>query len=106
MECRISPLCSVNSVALNIDHRMVWVERDFKDHLAQAPCHRQEHLLGCSKPCPDWLGGIHKLSGQQVPVPHHPHSKEFFQISNLNPVSFSLKSLSLILSLHTHVGIY
>lgn len=24
--------------------RMVWVERDFKDHLIQPPCHGQGHL--------------------------------------------------------------
>ena len=34
-----------------------------------------EHLQG-------W--GIHNLSGQPVPVPHHPYGKEFIQLSGLN----------------------
>jgi len=36
-------------------------------------------------------------------VPHHPHSKNFFLVSNRNPPSFSLKPLPLALSLHALV---
>lgn len=69
-----------------LDHgsRMVWVERDLKDHLVLTPLPRQarfpldqvaqssmqpglEHLQ-------EW--GIHSFSGQSIPVPQHPHSKE------------------------------
>ena len=61
----------------------------WKGHLKiisfQLPCHGQGHLpldqVAQSPIQPDfdhfqgW--GIHSFSGQPVPVPHHPHSKEF-----------------------------
>jgi len=40
--------------------------------------------------------GSNHLSGQPVPVPHHPHYKNFL-ISSLNLPSFSLKPLRLVL---------
>ena len=64
---------------------MVWVGRDFKDHLDPAALPQAGTPStgpGCSKPHPTWPrtlegGGIHSLSGQPVPVSHHPHSEEF-----------------------------
>jgi len=65
--------------------RMVWVGRDLKDHPVPAPCHEQ----GCHSPALAAEGsiqpgleyfqgwGVHSFSGQPVPVPHHPVSKEF-----------------------------
>jgi len=58
--------------------RMVWIGRNLRDHLvtttppldqvAQSPVQPGlEHCQG---------GAINSFSGQPVPVPHHPHSKE------------------------------
>ena len=57
---------------------MVWVEKDFKDHLVQLPCHVQGHLpldqVAQSPVIPGlehvqgW--GIHTFSGQLIPPPH------------------------------------
>jgi len=57
---------------------MVWVGRDFKDHLIPTPPLDQaaqsriqpglEHCQG---------GGSHSFSGQPLPVPHQHQSKEF-----------------------------
>ena len=44
-------------------------------------------------------GGIHNLSGQPVPVSHHPPSKEFLLISSLSLPCSSLKPFPLILLL-------
>ena len=63
------------------NHRIVWVGKDLKDHLvpvflpwAGTPSTRP----GCSKTHPTCQGwGSHSFSGQPVPMPHHPHSKEF-----------------------------
>ena len=70
------------------NHRIIeWFvsEETSKDHLVQPSRHGQGHLslnqvaqspiqldLEC---CRGW--GIYHLSGQPVPVSHHPHSKEF-----------------------------
>lgn len=73
---------------------MVCVGRDMKDHLFPSPVpwagtqSSQKFLLrnfpkpGFSKPHPTWLRKIpgmehHDYSGQPIPVPHHPYSKEF-----------------------------
>ena len=60
------------------------LEGTFKGHLAQPPCNEQGHLqldqVAQSPVQPDlecfqgW--GPHCLSGQCVPVFHHPHSKK------------------------------
>ena len=39
--------------------------------------------------------GVHNSSGQPVPVPHCPLSKNFFLKSNLNLYSFTLKRFPL-----------
>lgn len=71
-------------IIIEQNHRMSWVRRGLKDHpvptpltwaetpftkhVAQSPIPPAlEHFLG-------W--GIHNYSGEPVPVPHHPHSKE------------------------------
>jgi len=62
------------------------LERTFKTILFQTPCFTQGHLfLDQVAQSPIQLGleclqggGIRNLSGQLVPVSHHPHSKEFF----------------------------
>ena len=77
---------------------MAWVRRDLKDHrikesfelegtlkghLVQHPCSQQEHLQldqdaqSPSQPDLECLQGqgIRHISGQPVPVPHHPYSK-------------------------------
>ena len=77
-------------------------EGTFRAHLAQLPYNEQGHLqldqvaqspiqpdLEC---CQGW--GIYHLSGQSVPVFHHPRCKNFFLISSLNLPSFSLKLLT------------
>jgi len=47
-----------------------------------------------------WGWGIHSLSGQPVPAPHHSLGKELSPpLSNLNLPSFNLKSFPLVLSL-------
>jgi len=64
---------------------MVYVGRDLEDRLVQPSWHGQGHLpLGqvAQSPVQPGLGhfqggGIHSFSGQPVPVPHHPHRKEF-----------------------------
>ena len=63
-------------------HRMVWVRRDLQDHLIPKACYRQGHLpldLVAQSPIQPGhecfqRGGIHNLSGQPVPVSHHPHN--------------------------------
>jgi len=71
---------------------MVCVGRDQIDQSLSQP--GLEHFQG---------GGTHNFSGESVPVPHHPHSKEFFLLSNLNLPAFSLNPLLLALSLHALV---
>jgi len=63
---------------------MVWVGKNLIDHLVPPLCHGQGHLpldQVAQSPIQRGLqqfqgGGIHDFSGQPVPVPHHPHSKE------------------------------
>jgi len=74
---------------------MVWVGRNLKDYLVQPPCHGQGHLpLDQVAQSPIQPGlehcqgeGSHNFSGQPVPVPHHPHSKQFisYRIIELFP---------------------
>ena len=62
-----------------------WLEGTFKIIQLQPPYYRQGHLPldqvaeSPIQPSLDCFqgGGIHGLSGQPVPVPHHAHSKEF-----------------------------
>lgn len=68
---------------------MVWVGNYLKDHLISTPCHGQGHLTpdqvaqNCIQRglehCQGW--GTHNFSGQFVPVPDHPLSKEL--LSNI-----------------------
>jgi len=61
------------------------LEGTLKTTKFQCPCHGQGHLpldqvaKSLIQPglehCQGW--GIHSFSGQPVPVPHHPHNKEF-----------------------------
>ena len=80
-------VCPTNRY-ISVYHRTIeWfgLEGTFKDHLVQSPCNEQGHLqldqvaqspvqpgLECSQ---GW--GIYHLSGQPVPVFHHPHYKKF-----------------------------
>lgn len=50
--------------------------------------------------------GRHNFSGQSVPVLHHLHRKYFFLISNLNLLSFSLKSFLFVLSLQNSYSVF
>ena len=84
-------------------HRFIeWFKSEgtFKGYLVQLPWIKQGYLQldqAAQSPIqPDleclqgW--GIHHLSGQTVPVPHHSYCNVFFSlISNLNLLSFSLK---------------
>jgi len=70
------------------DHRIIecfGLEETFRDHLAHPPYNEQGHLqrdlvaqspvqpdLGCFQGC-----GLHCLTGQPMPVFHHPHGKKF-----------------------------
>ena len=99
-------MCSQN-------HRMAWVGRDPMITELQPPCrvqdHQPPHLIlvqaaqGPIQPGLDHLQtrGIHSLSGQPIPTPHHSHSKELPPISNLNLPSFSLKPFPLVLLFST-----
>ena len=81
---------------------MVWVGRDLKDHLVQPPCHGQGHLpldQVAQSPIQPGLGhcqgwGSHSLSGQPVPVSHHPHSKEFLPYVQSKPTLFQFKAIA------------
>ena len=65
---------------------MQWfgLEGTFKGHLGQDPCNEKAHLqldqVAQSPVRPDLEGsqgwGIYHLSGQPVPVFHHPHCKK------------------------------
>ena len=65
--------------------RESWLEVTLKNHLMQNPSAMGKdsfHYTSCSKPHPTWPwtlpgSGIHSFSGQPVPLPHHPHNKEF-----------------------------
>jgi len=64
------------------------LEGTFKGRLVQTPCNEQGHLpldqvaQSLVQPDLECLSGwdIHHLSGQSVPVPHHPHSDEFLYV--------------------------
>jgi len=88
---------------------VVCFERDLKDHLVPTPSCRQGHLpldQVAQSPIQPGLegfqgGGIHNLSGQPVPLCHHPHCKEFLR--NVNEYNLflarkQLKSTFIILS--------
>ena len=86
---------------------MTWVGRNIKDHESPIPFHRQGHqhphlildqpAQGPIQPCLEHLQGwgIHNLSGQPVPAPHHYHSKEL--PPDIQPKSslLQLKTISL-----------
>ena len=85
------------------NHRMVWVGRDSKYHPVPTPWHIQVWNLvhqvsqGSIQPGLEHLQGwgIHTFSSSSSsPLP-----KNFFLISNLNLLSFSLKPFPLVLSL-------
>jgi len=91
------------------DHKIIecfGLERTFSGHLSQTPlpwAGTPSTRPGCSEHCPTWPEsfqgwGLHYLSGQSVPVYHHPHGKKFLLISSLNLPSLSLKPLLLVLS--------
>ena len=97
----LSPLITIES-----QNALGW-KGPFKGHLVHPPCSKQGHLqihqvaqshVQLGRECFQWWGICH-LSGQPVPVPHHPLcKKKFFFISNLNLPAFSLKLLPLVLS--------
>ena len=83
---------------------MAWVGRDLKDHESLTPCkgqgHQPLHLLdqaaqGLIQPGLEHLQGwgIHNLSEQPVPAPHHSPGKEL--PPNIQPKSslFQLKTV-------------
>ena len=73
---------------IELNHRMFWVGRDFKDHHFQPSFHRQgyqplDQVLDqiaqlCFQPGLKLFQGqgIHNLPVQPVPAPHHLLSKE------------------------------
>ncbi|KAK4810711.1 hypothetical protein QYF61_007685 [Mycteria americana] len=71
-------------------------------HLVQPPCHRQGHLqlnqVTQSPVQPDlecfrgW--GLHYLSGQPVPVSHHPHRKKFLPYIQSTSTLFQFKTIA------------
>ena len=77
-------LCIQSVLWTPVNHRMVWVGKDLKDHLVPPPCHGQGHLplaQVAQSPVQPGLepfqgGGSHSFSGQPVPVSHHPHREE------------------------------
>jgi len=94
----ITECCSYN-------HRIVWVGRDtWRSPVLQLLCSEKGQLhQGAQSPVqPDFEclqgWGIHHISGQTVPVPHHPHCQRLFLISNLHLHSLSWKSFPLVLS--------
>jgi len=90
------------------------LEGTFKDHLVQASCHRQGHLSSdkvTQSPIQPELGhlqwwGTQNLPGQPVALFHTSILKNFFLTSNLNLSSFSLKPLSVVLSLQKSLSTY
>jgi len=60
----------------------------YRSSISKPPCHGQGHLpldqvahspiLPGLEHCQG--GGSHSFSGQPVPVPHHPHRKEFIYL--------------------------
>ena len=65
------------------DHRIIEslvLERVSKGHLVQPPCSAQALIQPLLERLQGW--GIHHISGQPIPVPHHSHCTIFFLISN------------------------
>ena len=85
------------------------LEGTSKGHLVQHPCSKQGHpqlgqvVQGLIQSDLESCQGldINHISGQPVPVLHHPHWKRVFLISNLNLPSSSLKPFPLVLSPQT-----
>jgi len=80
------------------NQRTVWVGRDPYMPCGPTPCNEQGHLQlhqVLRAPSSLTLGGprdgIHHLSGQPVPVPHHPYCQLYFLLSSLNFLYLSLK---------------
>jgi len=85
-----------------MNHGMVWAERDLIDRPVPLPCHGQGHLP------PDQAaqslvqpgledcqgGGSHSFSGQPVPGPHHPQSKEFLPYIQSKSPLFQFKAIT------------
>ena len=69
----------LRSTWLNWAHGIVWVGRDLKDHRVPTPLPLDQVAQGQIQPALERFQGwgIHSSSGQPVPAPHHPHSKEF-----------------------------
>jgi len=89
----------------NIYHRItesLELEGTFKGHLVQLPCNEQGHLRldqvaeSLVQPGLESLQGrgFYHISGQPVPVPHHPHCKRLFPYIQLKSTSLSLKSVA------------
>jgi len=92
--CCVAELCHVRAMLIALStcsHSITeWFgsEGNFKAHCVQSPCHGQKYLsldqVAQSPIQPEleyfqgW--GIYHLSGQPVPVPHHPHCKKFLRI--------------------------
>ena len=92
------------------NHRMAWVGWDHQvlTSLLQAGLQPLEQVLDQIAQCAIqpglkhlWGRGIHSLSGQPVPVPHHPLCENFPLTSKLNLPSFSFKPFLLVLLLST-----
>ena len=89
------------------DHIIEWLglEGTFEGHLVQPHSNKQGHLQldqAAQGPVQPHLerfqgGGIYHLSGQPIPVFHHPQCKKFI-IASVNLPSFSSKPLPLVLS--------
>ena len=72
-----------------LDHRIIQsvkLEGTFKGHLVQLPCNELGHAQldetahGLVQPYIESLQGwgINHISGQLLPVPHHPHCNRLF----------------------------
>jgi len=76
------------------------LEGTFKGHLVQPPCNEQGHLQldevvqSLVQPSPECFQGwgIYHLSGQPVPVFHHPHSEEFLPYVQSKSTLFQSKT--------------
>ena len=76
------------------------LERTFRGHLAQPPCHGQGYLpldQVAQRPIQAGLeqlpgGSNHSFSGQPVPVPHKPHGKECCPYVQCKSTLFQLKA--------------